>query len=493
MLKQVASVIRTSLVLLMVLPAIGLVLFGPRASVETPPDRVVVRYWEKWTDFEGEAMKRLVDVFNETVGKDQGIFVQYAATTQIDIKSLIAIAGGDPPDLIGLFPKDIISYAGKGALLPLDEQAAAAGIDEAMIPIYRDQCTYRGHLYGVTLTPWSLAMYYNREILREFAAPLSAAGLDPNRAPRTTAELLEFCRIVQRRNEKQQLEALAYLPSHSGKIGWYYHTWPIWFGGHLVDPETGLYTPNAPEHRAGFGWVQEYCEMIGHAELGLFESSLANFNAPDNPFMIGKLAMMRQGPWFANMIRQYAPELDYGAAPVPTVDGIERSYVGQDVLVIPTGAKQPKEAWVFIEWLYLSEPINVPARKPGEHEGYDHYVTVEDGKRVKHPMPALRPIEWICWIHYKNSPLENPSEVFLETHPNPVIEMHERLARNPMAQVDPKLSNWSELEDALNAAYSDIWRSGKDVEERWLKLQERVNTLNEIARKSYARYGETYP
>ena len=40
---------------LLVLPAVALVAFGPRASHDVPEGRVIVTYWEKWTDFEGVA------------------------------------------------------------------------------------------------------------------------------------------------------------------------------------------------------------------------------------------------------------------------------------------------------------------------------------------------------------------------------------------------------------------------------------------------------
>jgi multiple sugar transport system substrate-binding protein len=493
--KSLASAIRILIAVLMIAPALWLVLFGPRSSAPVPPDRIIVRYWEKWTDFEGEAMKRLVDVFNETVGAEQGIFVQYATTTQIDLKSLVAIAGGDPPDLIGLFPNAFITYAAKGALLPLDEQAAASGINrELIIPVYFDQCHYHKRLYGVPLTPWSLAMYYNRDLFAEYAPQLIEAGLNPDRAPRTTDELLRYCKVLHKRNDKDQIELLGYLPSHSRAIGWYYHTWPIWFGGHMVDPQTGLFHPSAPEWIAGYRWVYDYCNTIGYEAMGRFEAGMGNFNSPDNPFMSRKLAMMRQGPWFANMIRQYAPDLNFSAAPVPTVDGVERSYVGQDMLVIPNGARYPEHAWTFVDWLYNAEPLTVPSGKAGRCAGYDYYVSIDpNGRRTEHAMPPLRPVEWICWNHYKNSPLIDPSPAFIETHPNPVIEMHERLARNPLAQVDPPLPNWLELEPALCAAYIDIWRSGKEPEARLKTLQERIDQLTESARQARARYGEPYP
>ena len=98
---------------LLLLPALGLVALGPRTSRSVPPGRVVVTYWEKWTDFEGAAMQRLCRLFNNTVGAQQGIYVDYVTTTQIDLKTLVATSGGDPPDLAGLWPQNISSFAAR--------------------------------------------------------------------------------------------------------------------------------------------------------------------------------------------------------------------------------------------------------------------------------------------------------------------------------------------------------------------------------------------
>ena len=133
---------------LLLLPALGLIVFGPRTNRVVPPGRIVVTYWEKWTDFEGEAMKRLCKLYNDTVGAEKGIYVDYVVTTQIDLKTLVATSGGDPPDLAGLWPQNISSFAAKRALQELDTRAAASGIDGSKIlPVYYNQCRYHDHLY----------------------------------------------------------------------------------------------------------------------------------------------------------------------------------------------------------------------------------------------------------------------------------------------------------------------------------------------------------
>jgi ABC-type glycerol-3-phosphate transport system substrate-binding protein len=62
--------------------------------------RVHITYWEKWSGFEAEAMQRTVDQFNRSQNK---IVVEYLPLSNVDRKTLIATAGGDPPDVVGLW------------------------------------------------------------------------------------------------------------------------------------------------------------------------------------------------------------------------------------------------------------------------------------------------------------------------------------------------------------------------------------------------------
>ncbi|MHC4609621.1 MAG: hypothetical protein ACYS7M_04670, partial [Planctomycetota bacterium] len=118
---RIRAGIRRAFIGLSLLLALGLLAFGPRTASQLPDDRVVVVYWEKWVGFEGAAMRDLVRLFNQTTGRRKGIHVEYVPTTGIDLKTLIATAGGDPPDLAGLWQRNLHSFAASGALSPLDD------------------------------------------------------------------------------------------------------------------------------------------------------------------------------------------------------------------------------------------------------------------------------------------------------------------------------------------------------------------------------------
>ncbi len=492
--STILRAVRTLLGVAVLCGALGLIAFGPRGKSDLAPGRVIVTYWEKWTDFEGEAMRRLCALFNETEGARRGIYVDYVPTTSVDLKTLVATSGGDPPDIAGLWLHNIASFASKDALMPLDAFADESGITaEMFVPVYYDACRYRGHLYSLPSTPWSIALYYNKDILAEFADKLRAAGLDPDRPPRTLDELTAYARVINRRNAQGELTMMTFLPASPETVGWYWNTWGLWAGGAFTDPNTSEMRVDSPEYIRGYGWVREYVDIFGTRDLFRFDASLANFNSPDNPFMSGRLAMMQQGPWFANMIQQYAPKLRFGVAPFPSIDGREVGYCSGDGFMIPAAAKHPREAWAFIEWMYMSGPVLVPSGKKEPQPGYEYYLARSDAGVERRPMRPMKPIEWLCWSHFKNGPLRTPSAAYLETHPNPGIEVHERMARSVHATADPLLPNYMELNAELIVAYRDIWAAGADPAARLHAAQKRLDKLTNLARREQARYGETYP
>jgi ABC-type glycerol-3-phosphate transport system substrate-binding protein len=243
-----------TLLILLVLPAVALLAFGPRGQVDVPRDRVLVRYWEKWTGVEALAMQRIVTRFNDTVGAAQGIWVEYSAVSNVDQRMLLATAGGDPPDVAGLFDYAIPQFADQGALMPLDDLAAEFSLDlGAFKPICVKIGTYDGRLYALPSTPFTIALYYNRRLFRE-------AGLDPDRPPETIAELTEYARRLTRRDAAGKIVQLGFTTS-PGMLGWWHWIWPKFFDAPLWDGRR--FRVSTPEAVAAYGWI-----ATRRAELG---------------------------------------------------------------------------------------------------------------------------------------------------------------------------------------------------------------------------------
>ena len=459
--------------------AAALLVFGPRPRLDGPPDRVVVDYWEKWGGLEGSQMQQIVDAFNETVGRDKGIFVRYLSVSSINEKTLVATAAGVPPDIAGMWESNVPQFAALGALEPLDELAAAYGITETYYkPVYWRGCQYEGRLYALVSTPWVLALHWDKRAYREAADRLRAEGLDPDRAPRTIAELDAYAKVLDVVDANGWVSRAGYLPMHPG---WFNLYMPFWFGGTLYDPATRRLLLDDEASIKAYRWIRSYSERFGVQAMTDFRSSLTTAASATDPFIVGTVAMEISGPWRANYLEDLAPHLNrwkmskeeerrlphrdrhvnytWGAAPFPSADGRPNvGFAGYDILTIPRGARHKREAFEFIAYVNRQEVM-----------------------------------ERLCSMHSKNSPLREVSRSFLENHPNPYVEVFETLAASPYAYTVPSVPVWPEVAQELNDALQRVFLLQKTPEEALHDAQERsqrrLDRFFEMERRRAGRGG----
>lgn len=411
-----------------------------------PKDRRIhISYWEKWTGFEADAMKTIVDDFNASQDR---IYVDYMSISGIDRKLLTATAGGNPPDIGGIWSASLPIFAEQWALTPLDDYLVEYGISSTnYIPIFWDMCQYRGHTWALPSTPGSIALIYNKRLFRE-------AGLDPERPPRTIEELNDYARKLTKYDEKGTLVQLGFLPTEPG---WYNFSWIYWFGGTIWDG-TNTITYDSAAGRKTLEWIQSYTKEYGKEAIQQFSSGFGNFASPQNAFLSGKIAMEIQGVWMYNFIQKYAPGLEWGASPFPAVDGIDPPvvYTEADVLVIPRGAEHPDEAFEFIAF------VNSQAE-----------------------------MEKLCIGQRKASPLATVSDAFYREHPHPYLSVFRETTKSPRVFSTPKLSIHPLIVREVNTAIDmlnlygespavaarEIQKKSQQALDRMLKRRERRKSM----------------
>jgi ABC-type glycerol-3-phosphate transport system substrate-binding protein len=444
-------------------------ILGSREKQDAPQDFVIVEYWEKWVGTEAAQMQQIVDDFNNTVGKDRKIFVRYMSMTDVDQKTLVATSAGVPPDIAGLYDQQVAQYAALGAVEPLDDLAAAHGITEqTYLPVFWKGCHYNGRLYALVSTPGTIALFYNKQIFKENADALHAAGLSSDAPPATIDDLDRCAAILDQKNAQGRTERLGYDPLQS----WYVPFNPYWFGDNLFDAATGQLTLDSPGAVHCFQWIAGYSKRLGLQTLMDYQQNgLVNFDSPQNLLLIGKLVMQQQGPWMANYVDHLNPSMSHvlvpkseewklknradnyawGVAPFPSaVPGLENvSYSSFDVLMIPKGARHPDEAFAFIAYVNrqdVSEKLNM--------------------------------------LHCKNCQLAHVSSNFIQHHPNPYIKLYQDLAASPNAHGVPQIPIWPEVFKELNDDSQSVALEGADpaavLHQAQQRMQERYDRFHRI-------------
>jgi len=437
-------------VLVIGVPALALLAFGPRGRYGEPPERTVARYWEKWAGVEGQVMQRIVDRFNRTVGAEKSIWVEYNAVSSIEQRTLIATAGGDPPDVAGLYDFIVPQYADQGALRPLDDLARDAGVDlNTLKPVWLDICRYEGRLYALPSTPYTIGLYYNRELFRR-------AGLDPDRPPETIAEFTECVKrltlsdavTLSNGEQGQRIVQAGFTPS-TAMLGWWTWVWPCFFDGRLWDGQRCLI--DAPAGRAAMHWIAELRQAQGVEPMLSFEATSGAIESAQNPFLSGRLAMVFQGPWLSNWLARYAPKLDYAVAPFPSITRERRNvFASTDVFVIPAGSRRPREAMTFLAYMMRQEVL-----------------------------------EELCREHNKLSPFRTPGPNFYATHPNPHVRVFDEMANSACAFGYPPMPMWlrvlDELKQMLNVVLAFPERTDSAMETAQRKVDEIVGDYRRMA------------
>jgi multiple sugar transport system substrate-binding protein len=310
-----------------------------------------VEFWHPWTgqQYEGPTgMIAKIDAAFNAKHPDLTITPSNVGSTVIE-KLLASVAAGTPPDVVIVTNGngDVYSLAYKKVIQPVE---AVAGPDLGQLkdwfyPAIWDLGVYQGKVWALPMWSQGYAMMWNTNEFQQ-------AGLDPSKLP------------VQTLDELPQLSQK--LSTQSGNTYTRVGFWDTWFdccsqlalanyaaayGGKLMDVTGTKVTANDPNNVKALQWIVDYFKLIDVTRVKAYEKT---FGSPkEGPYLAGKYAMWRDGPWRLRTIQLYnLPRQEFGVGPMPPPAGVTgggQSHYG-DIPVIPTGAKQTS-AWQFIRFL----------------------------------------------------------------------------------------------------------------------------------------------
>jgi len=306
--------------------------------------KVNITYWTGWTGHELEVQRSLVARFNREHPNIRVRILSVAGSYQ---KVRIAFAGGSTPDVCSaIWADELAGYAIRGVLTPLDtfmKEYGRSG-DEFMPGVWR-MLSFRGRPYGLCSTTNSTFIVYNKGIFRR-------SGLDPERHPRTLAELDRAAELTTAYNADGTFKRYGLRPS--SLVFWAYV-----FGGKWYDEKTGRIAANDPRNVEALRWMVSYAQRYDITRMEAFEQTFGSIQTVSGPFFVGKMAMWTTGEWAEEHMRRYAPKVEWGyfAAPPPPGGRRNTCTVGGSVFVIPAACKHKKEAWEFLNWICGPEAV----------------------------------------------------------------------------------------------------------------------------------------
>ena len=197
-------------------------------------------FWYGATQDEKAAYERMVAQF-ERENPDIRVNAMLVPMSYIERKLILSVAGGVPPDVVRFYAHLGGELMSRGGLEPLDDFVKKYKFDvQDFYKVGLTQNTYRGRLYGI---PWILspyALFYNKAAFRE-------AGLDPNKPPRTWAELESYAMKLTKRGKNGLLTRVGYADFLYNPNNFALYTWQT--SGDLLTPDGRAPRSTAP--RAG--------------------------------------------------------------------------------------------------------------------------------------------------------------------------------------------------------------------------------------------------
>lgn len=375
--------------------------------------RFTVAYYSAKT---GPYYEALAEKF-EKKNPDIDIKIEVVNWDVLNQKLTTDISSNVNADMAIIGTRWLVDYVEQDVAEPLDG-LISKDLKERFVPAFLNPGTLNGKVYGLPVAASARAMYYNKDLLEKAGAQV----------PNTWDELADTAAKVAKIDK-------TYGFGLQGKevetdVYFYYGMWSE--GGTLLKAD-------GASNLASAASVKHAKRLQAMIKEGSTQPGVTSYNREDvqNLFKQGRVGMMITAPFLVNQIKDEAPNLKYGIAPIP--GGVSNATYGvTDSIVLFKNSKHKKAAVKFLDFMFTTEQR--AAFSSGE--GF---------------LPVL------------NSVSKLP-----EFADNEAVKTFVNLL--PQARFAPTIAGWSEVADITSNAVQAVY-GGADATETFEKAQKRVNRV----------------
>lgn len=253
-------------------------------------------------------------------------------------------AGGNAPDVQRNLDENYGSMRLRGALLPLTEYVEGPdgmSLDD-FHPVALDAITKDGEIWALPqdLSPRN-GLYYNMKMFDEAGIPYPTADW-------TVEQMADVAQKLTM-GERPRVERYGISWADRQGLLWFIYA----FGGDIwaedgkkcvIDSEECLKGVNfALDLIYEYGAAPSYVEVTPEAMEDLFKAE--------------KVAMFIGGGWNIPAITRDVPDLEFGVAPMPLVNGERTTILGQCIFEMSSQTKHPDAAWKLIKHLVSPQAL----------------------------------------------------------------------------------------------------------------------------------------
>ncbi len=346
-----------------------------------PAAGVTVEWWHGWGGTVAlDTLQKVVDAFN---AQNKGFQVKRTQVQNVSDKLMTAIAGATPPDV----ETGNISYSefySRDSMQVLDDRLAASKIDKKDIfDASWDYASWRGKLYGVPTVESFLryASSANIDLVQK-------KGLDPNNLPKTFDDAFEWHKTLTEMDSAGNVVVLGFDPLDAMGGSWgggdpFY--WGAAYDKKAFDQEAGTYHINEDWFIEVLTTIKKFYDFVGVEKVDGFRKSYGTWTeSPTASFPAGVQAMIINGYWQPGELSRAAPDkkFAYDWMLVPAArKGKKVQSTGGHNSQIPKGAKNPDQAFQFIEFLLTDQAMDIIFNGCGWIGARKSYLSRVDSKK----------------------------------------------------------------------------------------------------------------
>jgi sn-glycerol 3-phosphate transport system substrate-binding protein len=272
----------------------------------------------------------------------------YAGTYQDSIaKALTALKGGSAPQLAVLLSTDMFSLIDEDAIVPIDSLAKSESGSKWLNGFYdafMQNSRSGGHVWGVPFQRSTIVMYYNKDLFKQ-------AGLDPEHAPATWQELVDYSKKLTRKDASGNATQWGLeIPSGGSFAYWLFQALTTPNGAILMNQAGNKVMLNTP---AVVEAAQFWRDLAG--KYGVMPKGTIDWGTTPKDFLEKKAAMVWTTTGNLTNIRANA-SFPFGVAMMPKEKRGGSPTGGGNFYIFKSGTPaQQQAALKFVQWATTPE------------------------------------------------------------------------------------------------------------------------------------------
>ncbi|MFD0676381.1 MULTISPECIES: ABC transporter substrate-binding protein [unclassified Paenibacillus] len=256
------------------------------------------------------------------------------------VKTQAGVQSKQPPDVAVLQSTELFSLLDMNAIIPLNDFIAKEGGDKYLsdfYPAFMSNSQTGGNTYSIPFQRSTIVLYYNKALFKE-------AGLDPEKAPQTWAEMKDYAKKLTK-NGTWGLE----IPV-TGYGYWMLQTFALQNGKNLMTEDGKKVMFNTPENVEGM----QYWSDLSKKDKSMPEG-VTDWGTVPSDFLEGKTAMMYHTTGNLSNVKKNA-KFDFGVGFLPKNKNFGSPTGGGNFYIFKDIDKKKQEAaWKFVKFMTETE------------------------------------------------------------------------------------------------------------------------------------------